>query len=482
MMKVGMASSSSSVWRAAGRSHPLSFTSRRRASPPARSSRDGRPPVLRRDLRPPDGRHRARRAGGDARRRCSRRRPGARSSSAPAPGSTCPTTRPRSESLTITEPDPHMATRACGRSSPPSRRRSEIEVVEAGAERLPFEDASFDTVVSTLVLCTVDDPERGGRGGEAGAARPGAAALLEHVRDPDEGRLARWQDRLERPWGWFAGGCHPNRDTAATLRAAGFDGRVSSPTGCRRRRRCGPGPRHATRSADARWSGRGAVLLALAPAARKRRSWRASSTEPARRHPRPAASCATVARSKGQCPAAGPLRRRLEARIPSSGCCRRLRGRGLRLATSPSSQRACRRSSSCPTARGSACTPTGGTMAPRRARLGDLPSEGPAPRDRASLPDPIRSPLARHRRGLDGRPGNPPLRGDAARLLRVRRRLLVGLPGHAIRRGLRRPRHPPGERRPERRLPDHLRSRRAPTPKATARRRWRPTTDTPACT
>jgi hypothetical protein len=51
----------------------------------------------------------------------------------------------------------------------------------------------------------------------------GRMLLLEHVRDPDEGRLARWQDRLERPWGWVAAGCHPNRDTAATLRRTGFD-------------------------------------------------------------------------------------------------------------------------------------------------------------------------------------------------------------------------------------------------------------------
>ena len=48
--------------------------------------------------------------------------------------------------------------------------------------------------------------------------RPGGRLLyIEHVRDPTGARLARWQDRLERPWGWIAGGCHPNRDTAATL-------------------------------------------------------------------------------------------------------------------------------------------------------------------------------------------------------------------------------------------------------------------------
>lgn len=47
---------------------------------------------------------------------------------------------------------------------------------------------------------------------------------VEHVRDPRNAGLARWQDRLERPWGWIAGGCHPNRDTVAALEAAGLEG------------------------------------------------------------------------------------------------------------------------------------------------------------------------------------------------------------------------------------------------------------------
>ena len=124
--------------------------------------------------------------------------------------------------LVLTEPDPHMARRLRAKlaDSPPAAR---YEVVETGAEHLPFDDGSFDTVVSTLVLCTVADP------GQAAAEirrvlRPGGRLLVfEHVRDPEEGRLSKWQDRLERPWGWFGAGCHPNRDTAATLRAAGFD-------------------------------------------------------------------------------------------------------------------------------------------------------------------------------------------------------------------------------------------------------------------
>jgi ubiquinone/menaquinone biosynthesis C-methylase UbiE len=124
--------------------------------------------------------------------------------------------------LVLTEPDPFMAKRLRERLAADSPAGGSADVVEAPAERLPFEDASFDTVVSTLVLCTVDEPEQAAAE-LARVLRPGGQLLyLEHVRGDSE-RLVRWQDRLERPWGWVAGGCHPNRPTAATLSAAGFD-------------------------------------------------------------------------------------------------------------------------------------------------------------------------------------------------------------------------------------------------------------------
>lgn len=123
--------------------------------------------------------------------------------------------------LVLTEPDPHMARRLRARldAEPPP---PPFQVVEAPAEELPFEDASFDTVVSTLVLCTVESPDRAA-GELKRVLRPdGRLLYVEHVRSDDE-RLGRWQDRLERPWGWVGAGCHPNRPTAATLAAAGFE-------------------------------------------------------------------------------------------------------------------------------------------------------------------------------------------------------------------------------------------------------------------
>jgi ubiquinone/menaquinone biosynthesis C-methylase UbiE len=123
------------------------------------------------------------------------------------------------ESLTLVEPDPHMS-RQLDRKL--AQNEDEAAVVEAPAEQLPFDDDSFDTVVVTLVLCTVPDQEAAlaeiGR-----VLRPdGQFLFLEHVRSSDP-HLARWQDRWERPWRFLGDGCHCNRDTLGTLQAAGFD-------------------------------------------------------------------------------------------------------------------------------------------------------------------------------------------------------------------------------------------------------------------
>ena len=61
------------------------------------------------------------------------------------------------ESLTVTEPEPPMLKRLQRNAR---EQNSQATVLRAPAEDLPFEDASFDTVVSTLVLCGVDDQPR----------------------------------------------------------------------------------------------------------------------------------------------------------------------------------------------------------------------------------------------------------------------------------------------------------------------------------
>jgi ubiquinone/menaquinone biosynthesis C-methylase UbiE len=121
--------------------------------------------------------------------------------------------------LVLTEPDPHMAKRLRPKLA---RSGREATVVEAPAERLPFEDASFDTAVATLVLCTVPDPAAAITEA-ARVLKPGGRLLfVEHVRSEEPG-LARWQDRLETPWRLFGDGCHCNRDTVATIAGSGLE-------------------------------------------------------------------------------------------------------------------------------------------------------------------------------------------------------------------------------------------------------------------
>jgi ubiquinone/menaquinone biosynthesis C-methylase UbiE len=121
--------------------------------------------------------------------------------------------------LDLVEPDPHMAKRLRATVARSGRKAT---VVEAPAERLPFADASFDTAVVTLVLCTVPSPPAA-LSEAARVLKPGGRLLfLEHVRAGDA-ELARWQDRLEKPWRFLGDGCHCNRDTVATLAASGFE-------------------------------------------------------------------------------------------------------------------------------------------------------------------------------------------------------------------------------------------------------------------
>jgi|SRR6187549_416207 len=123
---------------------------------------------------------------------------------------------PADVELVMAEPDPHMARQLRRKVAEADR---EAELVEAGAEALPFEDSSFDTAVFTLVLCTVPDP-RAALAEVARILKPGGRMLfLEHVRAESPG-LARWQDRLEKPWRFVGDGCHCNRDTVATIDAS----------------------------------------------------------------------------------------------------------------------------------------------------------------------------------------------------------------------------------------------------------------------
>ena len=96
-----------------------------------------------------------------------------------------------------------------------------LEFIGLPGEEIPLADASVDTVVVTFSLCTIPDPVAALRGMHR-VLRPGGELLFcEHGRAPDAD-VARWQDRLDRAWGFIAGGCHLNRDIPALLAAGGF--------------------------------------------------------------------------------------------------------------------------------------------------------------------------------------------------------------------------------------------------------------------
>lgn len=121
------------------------------------------------------------------------------------------------ESLTITEPEPPMVRRL---ERHVREQASLAKVLRSPAEDLPFEDDTFDVVVSTLVLCGVSDQPRVLRQLRR-VLRPGGQLLfIEHVRSGDP-RLARRQDRMN-PVNRLLVCCDCNRPTLTSIQEAGF--------------------------------------------------------------------------------------------------------------------------------------------------------------------------------------------------------------------------------------------------------------------
>ena len=120
----------------------------------------------------------------------------------------------------VTGVDPSDELRAKARVAPRPASLV-VEILDGQAERLPFEAASFDTIVCTFTLCSVGSPASALAEARRVLKPDGRFLFSEHGLAPDAG-VQRWQRRIEPIWKRLAGGCHLTRPVAASIELAGF--------------------------------------------------------------------------------------------------------------------------------------------------------------------------------------------------------------------------------------------------------------------
>jgi SAM-dependent methyltransferase len=124
----------------------------------------------------------------------------------------------RVRSLSGVDPSPELLDRAQAELAERGRSANFIAGV---AETLPFASQSFDTVVTTFTLCSVQNPVAALSEAKR-VLRPGGRLLfVEHGLAPDPSP-ARWQSRIEPAWKHIAGGCHLTRPVTRAISSAGF--------------------------------------------------------------------------------------------------------------------------------------------------------------------------------------------------------------------------------------------------------------------
>ena len=126
---------------------------------------------------------------------------------------------PAAAKVTATDYSEHMIERALPRAA---EARADITVEESDAHNLPYPDASFDSVVSALVFCSLPDQPRALEEIKRVLKPDGELRLLEHVRSHEWWRQA-WERTLSPFTSLLFDGERFDRDTAAAVRAAGFE-------------------------------------------------------------------------------------------------------------------------------------------------------------------------------------------------------------------------------------------------------------------
>jgi SAM-dependent methyltransferase len=125
---------------------------------------------------------------------------------------------PAVRELLALEPDPNLI--AMARKEPAARSRP-VRFLEAPAERIPLENSSIDTVVSTWTMCTIPDVRRALEEMRRVLKPGGWLLFVEHGLAPEPG-VRRWQTRLDPFWTRVGGGCHLNRPIDTLVTGAGF--------------------------------------------------------------------------------------------------------------------------------------------------------------------------------------------------------------------------------------------------------------------
>lgn len=124
----------------------------------------------------------------------------------------------QAKKVSAIEPDPLMSKQSIQRAM---NSRVPIDVIQARAEELPFSDDVFDTVVNTLVFCTIPNPTRALQEIRRVCKPNGTVLFFEHVR-LNHSNLGQLQDWLTPVWERLCDGCHLNRNTLEMVNQAGF--------------------------------------------------------------------------------------------------------------------------------------------------------------------------------------------------------------------------------------------------------------------
>lgn len=96
-----------------------------------------------------------------------------------------------------------------------------MDILDGVGEAMPFADDSFDTLLTTFTLCSVQDGKQVLKEMRRVLKPGGKILFLEHGRAPDKGP-EKWQRRIEPMWKHIAGGCHLHRPVTDLFTAEGF--------------------------------------------------------------------------------------------------------------------------------------------------------------------------------------------------------------------------------------------------------------------